>query len=57
MKIRAYDEGDLEALRAIHARQGFGYAFSGFGEPPVFDQVGFGREEGGKELLALPCCG
>ena len=33
MKIRAYEEGDLEALRAIHGRQGFVYPFPDLGNP------------------------
>jgi len=52
MKIRAYEESDLEALRAIHARQGFGYAFPDLGDPLFLTKLVLGRE-----LPALPCCG
>jgi len=33
MRIRAYEEKDLDALRRIHAAQGFGYAFPAIEEP------------------------
>jgi hypothetical protein len=33
MHVRAYTEGDLEAVRAMHAAQGFGYAFSDLSDP------------------------
>src|SRR6266404_4466412 len=50
MKIRAYEESDLEALRAIHARQGFGYAFPDLGNPLFLTKLVLGREEGGKGI-------
>src|SRR5258708_37607275 len=50
MKIRAYEESDLEALRAIHARQGFGYAFPDLGDPLFLTKLVLGREEGGKGI-------
>jgi hypothetical protein len=33
MRVREYAEGDLEALRQIHARQGFDYPFPDLGDP------------------------
>ncbi|MGH9771525.1 MAG: hypothetical protein ACRD4Q_07475 [Candidatus Acidiferrales bacterium] len=33
MKIRQYTDADLAALRAIHARQGFDYAFPDIADP------------------------
>lgn len=33
MEVRAYTGADLEALRAMHAAQGFGYAFPDLGDP------------------------
>lgn len=33
MQVRAYTEGDLESLRAMHAAQGFGYAFPDLADP------------------------
>jgi hypothetical protein len=50
MKIRTYEESDLEALRAIHARQAFGYAFPDLGNPLFLTKLVLGREEGGKEI-------
>src|SRR5258708_12798743 len=50
MKIREYGESDLEGLRAIHARQGFGYAFPDLGDPLFLTKLVLGREEGGKRI-------
>jgi hypothetical protein len=33
MQVRAYTEGDFEAVRAMHAAQGFGYAFPDLADP------------------------
>ena len=33
MQVRAYTEGDLEAVRAMHAAQGFGYAYPDLADP------------------------
>ena len=33
MQVRAYTEGDLEAVRAMHAAQEFGYAFPDLADP------------------------
>lgn len=50
MMIRAYEESDLEALRAIHARQGFGYAFPDLENPLFLTKLVLGREEDGKGI-------
>ncbi len=52
MKIRAYEQSDLDALRAIHARQGFGYAFPDLSNPLFLTKLVLGREEGGKGIAA-----
>jgi len=51
MNIRTYEEKDLEALRAIHARQGFGYAFPDLGNRLFMTKLVLGREEGGKGIV------
>ena len=33
MHVRPYTSADLDALRRIHARQGFDYAFPDLGDP------------------------
>ena len=33
MQVRAYTDADLESLRAMHAAQGFGYAFPDLADP------------------------
>ena len=33
MRVRAYEERDLQELKRIHAAQGFGYAFPDLGNP------------------------
>jgi hypothetical protein len=51
MEIRAYEEKDLEALKAIHARQGFGYEFPDLGNPLFLTKLVLGREAGGKGIV------
>ena len=51
MQIRPYETSDLEALKAIHARQGFGYAFPELGNPLFLTKLVLGREEGGKGIV------
>ncbi len=62
MRIREYGEGDLEALRAIHAAQGFPYEFPDLRNPLFLtklvladDQNGEGEGKGiaGASLLRL----
>ena len=36
MRIRAYTEGDLDALRRLHATQNFGYPFPADLDDPIF---------------------
>ncbi len=50
MEIREYAEGDLEALKAIHARQGFAYAFPDLRNPLFLTKLVLGREAGGKGI-------
>jgi hypothetical protein len=33
MLVREYEEGDLDALRRMHAQQGFDYAFPDLANP------------------------
>jgi len=51
MQIRPYETSDLEALKAIHARQGFGYAFPELGNPLFLTKLVLGREESGKGIV------
>ena len=58
MRVREYEEGDLEALRQIHARQGFDYAFPDLRDPLFVTKLVMedeGREEtrakDGKEIV------
>ena len=57
MEIRGYEERDLAALKEIHARQGFGYAFPDLGTPLFLTKLVLGREEGGKGIVGASCCG
>ena len=41
----------MEALKAIHARQGFGYRFPDLGNPLFLTKLVLGREEGGKGIV------
>jgi len=52
MEIRAYEESDLDSLKAIHAQQGFGYAFPDLRNPLFLTKLVLGREEGGKGIVA-----
>ncbi len=45
-----YEERDLEALRAIHARQGFGYAFPDLDDPLFLTKLVLDGEENGKGI-------
>ena len=58
MRVREYAEGDLEALRRIHARQGFDYPFPDLRDPLFVTKLVMedeGREEasagGGKGIV------
>ena len=57
-RVREYAEGDLEALRQIHARQGFDYPFPDLGDPLFVSKLvlaeGDGEEpeaSGGKGIV------
>jgi hypothetical protein len=68
MQVRAYTDADLEALRAMHAAQGFAYAFPNLADPlflvrSVVEEEGrprmaaFLRLTAEAYLLANPCEG
>ena len=50
MKIRVYEESDLDALRAIHTKQGFSYPFPDLANPLFLTKLVLGREEAGKGI-------
>jgi hypothetical protein len=65
MRVRAYEEADLDALRAIHTAQGFAYPFPDLRNPLFLTKLVLvgekaGREEtSGKEACregAQQCC-
>ncbi len=52
MRIRAYTEGDLEALKRLHRKQGFGYELPELGNPLFVDKLVV-EDEGGAVVMAL----
>lgn len=46
MRVRAYEERDLQRLRAIHAAQGFGYGFPDVSEPLFVSKLVAEHEQG-----------
>jgi hypothetical protein len=50
MKVRAYTDADLDALRAMHAAQGFGYPFPDLADPLFLVRAVV--EEGGRLRMA-----
>jgi len=48
LRIREYGEGDLEALRAIHAAQGFPYAFPDLRNPLFLTKLVLADDEKGE---------
>ncbi len=52
MRVRAYTGADLEALRAMHAAQGFGYALPDLGDP-LFLVRSVVEEEGRPRMAAF----
>jgi hypothetical protein len=52
MHVRAYTDADLEALRAWHAAQGFGYAFPDLSDP-LFLVRTVVEDEGRPRMAAL----
>jgi hypothetical protein len=51
MRVRAYTESDLDALRAMHARQGFDYAFPNLADP-IFVSKLVVEDEAGRAVMA-----
>lgn len=51
MPIRAYTESDLDALRAMHARQGFDYAFPNLADP-IFVSKLVVEDDSGRAVMA-----
>jgi len=49
--IREYNESDLDALRRIHARQGFGYAFPDLADPLFVSKL-IVEDDGGHPVMA-----
>ena len=49
MRVRAYEESDLEELRRIHAAQGFGYAFPDLSNPLFLTKLVLVGEEESRE--------
>jgi len=50
VKIRNYEPGDLAALKEMHSRQGFGYAFPDIEQPLFLTKLVLGREAVGKGI-------
>ncbi len=46
MRLRAYEDGDLETLRKIHASQGFGYPFPDLSDPIFLSKMVLADEKG-----------
>lgn len=55
MQVRAYDDADLDALRKIHAAQGFAYPFPDVSDPIFLSKMVLANEKGiaGAALLRL----
>jgi hypothetical protein len=51
MLIREYSESDLDALRSMHARQGFDYPFPDLGDP-IFVSKLVVEDESGRPVMA-----
>jgi hypothetical protein len=51
LKIREYTSDDLDALRAIHARQGFDYALPDLSDPRFISKIVLSDEEAGEERI------
>jgi hypothetical protein len=52
MEVRAYTDADLESLRAMHAAQGFGYAFPDVADP-LFLVRSVVEEDGRPRMVAF----
>ncbi|MFY9752835.1 MAG: hypothetical protein WAJ92_09355 [Candidatus Acidiferrales bacterium] len=53
MRIRPYQEADLDALREIHARQGFDYNFPDLSEPIFVSKIVLQDESGCIAMASL----
>jgi hypothetical protein len=51
MRVRAYTESDLDALRRMHARQGFDYAFPNLADP-IFVSKLVVEDDAGRAVMA-----
>jgi hypothetical protein len=51
MRVREYTEADLEALKHMHARQGFDYAFPDLADPIFVSKLVL-EEDGGNAVMA-----
>lgn len=51
MLIREYTEGDLDALRQMHARQGFNYAFPDVADPIFLSKLVV-EDDAGRAVMA-----
>jgi hypothetical protein len=51
--IRAYAESDLDALRRIHARQGFDYAFPDINDPIFLSKLVLEDDDGRAVMASL----
>lgn len=51
MRIRAYTETDLDALRRMHTRQGFDYVFPDISDP-IFISKLILEDDGGQPVMA-----
>jgi len=52
MLIREYNDGDLDALRRMHAAQGFGYPFPDLASPLFVSKLIF-EDDGGAPAMAV----
>jgi hypothetical protein len=53
MRIRAYTESDLDALRQIHAQQGFDYSFPDITDPIFISKLIVEDDEGRAVMASL----
>src|ERR1700722_18750866 len=51
MRIREYTEADFDALRRMHARQGFGYAFPDLADPLFVSKLVV-EDDAGRPVMA-----
>jgi len=56
MQIRAYQESDLDSLRAIHAAQGFDYALPDLNHPLFVTKLVLAGDEEASDCSGAACC-